>query len=384
MQQSMRLSILLFFICSVTLLQAIPAPSEKTSFRITILKSSGEPQPGIVLKIKNKTLEYRGNAEGVISFEYDVNSSFYRTAELYLPTDMETIQSSFLLTEAVADTTLYIDSPEEIAALQQAGTTFPIEGLISTANGEPLTGATVSIQGTGRTVQSDEIGLFHIEADYNHPIVIRAKGMETLSLEITRFLQFGEEPLPIVMPKKGSDRIYRSIEQMPRFPGGMKAMRNYINRNLQYPKQAQNAGIEGVVGVQFIVEKNGEITNPIIVRHLNDELDEAALHLIRTMPRWIAGKDHGTPVRCKYSIPIQFKLPKKEPVVAGSTGVDKTQKTTSSQEVAKEILPVALQKALPINLLPDLNIEWTEYFRPQAIELSWPHALKSKKEKRRR
>ena len=54
MQQSMRLSILLFFICSVTLLQAIPAPSEKTSFRITILKSSGEPQPGIVLKIKNK------------------------------------------------------------------------------------------------------------------------------------------------------------------------------------------------------------------------------------------------------------------------------------------------------------------------------------------
>ena len=122
----MRLSILLFFICSVTLLQAIPAPSEKTSFRITILKSSGEPQPGIVLKIKNKTLEYRGNAEGVISFEYDVNSSFYRTAELYLPTDMETIQSSFLLTEAVADTTLYIDSPEEIAALQQAGVSNPL------------------------------------------------------------------------------------------------------------------------------------------------------------------------------------------------------------------------------------------------------------------
>lgn len=54
MQQSMRLSILLFFICSVTLLQAIPAPSEKTSFRITILKSSGEPQPGIVLKIKTR------------------------------------------------------------------------------------------------------------------------------------------------------------------------------------------------------------------------------------------------------------------------------------------------------------------------------------------
>lgn len=380
----MRLSILLLFICSITVLQAIPAPNEKTNFRITILQSNGNPHPGIILKIKNKNLEYRGNKEGVISFEYDVKSSFYRTAELYLPSDMNTIQSSFLLTEAVADTTLYIDSPEEIAALQQAGTTFPIEGIVSTANGEPLTGATISIQGTGRTVQSDEIGLFHIEADYSHPVVIRANGMETLSLDITRFLQFGEEPLPITMQKKGSDRIYRSVEQMPRFPGGMKAMRNYINRNLKYPEPAQKNGIEGVVGVQFIVEKNGEITDPVIVRHLNEELDEAALQLIRSMPRWIAGKDHGTPVRCKYSIPIQFKLPKKEPVVPDSTAVNKTKKAISSQEIAQEILPAALQKAIPVNLLPDLNIEWAEYFRPKAIELSWPHALKSKKGKLRR
>lgn len=376
----MRLSIFVFFTCCITLLHALPLSGQKISFHITILKSTGEPQPGIILKIKNSNLEYIGNEQGIITFDYEVKSSYSHTAELYLPSDKAMVQSAFPLDQAVADTTIYIDSPEDIAALKQAGTTFPIEGFVRTRNGEPITEATISIQGTGRMVQSDEIGLFHIEADYNHPIVIRARGMETLSLDITRFLQYGYEPLPIIMNPKSSSRIYRSVEQMPRFPGGMKAMGEYIKRHLKYPEQAKKAGIEGVVGIQFIVETNGEISSPYVVRHLGEELDAAALQVIQAMPRWIAGKDHGIPVRCKLSIPILFKLPKEE---TSSSTSSLPHRPDTPVHPKKEILPAALSKPLPINLLPlQDTIVWQEYFRPQKLELSWPHALHNKKSKR--
>lgn len=375
----MRQSIYLFLIfCIATVLKASPASAPKTSFHITVLKSTGEPQPGIILKIKNRNMEYSGNEQGVIAFEHEVDPDYYRTAELYFPFDQQTPLSSFLLTTAVADTTLYIDNPEEIAALKQSGQTFAIEGIVRTPKGEPFTGATISIQGTGRSVQSDKIGLFHIDADYNHPIVIRAKGMENLSLDITRFQQYGEEPLPIILTPKGADRIYRSVEQMPRFPGGMKAMRNYIKRYLEYPERSKKDSIEGVVGVQFIVEKNGEITSPFIVRSLNEELDEAALELIRRMPRWIAGKDHGTSVRCKYSIPIQFKLPSLKPSTNPSS---LSKRTEEGKETIKEALPAILLTPLPVNLLPEQNTIWMEYFRPQALDITWPYALKGKKPK---
>lgn len=62
--------------------------------------------------------------------------------------------------------------------------------------------------------------------------------------------------------------------------------------------------------IQFVVEKNGSISSPAIVRSLNAELDTAALNMIQTMPHWIAGKENGIPVRCKYSVPIAFKKPK--------------------------------------------------------------------------
>lgn len=381
----MRRSIYLFFICCIAaILKASPAPDQKTSFHITILKSTGEPQPGIILKIKNRNMEYSGNEQGIIAFEHEVNPNYYRTAELYFPFDQQTPLSSFLLTTAVADTTLYIDNPEDIAALKQSGQTFAIEGIVHTPKGDPFTGAIISIQGTGRSVLSDEIGLFHIEADYNHPIVIRAKGMENLSLDITRFQQYGEEPLPITLTPKGANRIYRSVEQMPRFPGGMKAMRNYIKRYLKYPERSRKDSIEGVVGVQFIVEKNGEITSPLIVRSLNDELDEAALELIRRMPRWIAGKDHGTPVRCKYSIPIQFKLPQKETAATSSTQTTGNNPAASRKENKKEILPAALRAPLPVNLLPEQKVSWQTQVQPGKLEITWPHALKGKKPKRRR
>ena len=116
------------------------------------------------------------------------------------------------------------------------------------------------------------------------------------------------------MQRKSSSRIYASAEQMPQYPGGMKAFQNYLKRNLKYPPQAKRDSIEGVVAIQFVVERNGRITSPVIVRSLEPSMDTVALNVIRNMPRWIPAKDHGTIVRCKYSVPVQFKIERPKPV----------------------------------------------------------------------
>lgn len=286
----------------------------KTTFRITVLKTNGEPQPGMILKISSRNQEYTGDAQGVITFQYEIEDSYTRSANLYFPTDRDKPVASFALEPENATKTFYLDSPQDIVAYKQSQQTFPIEGYVTTASGEPITGAVVSIQGTGRRVTTDEIGLFQIDADYNHPITVRADGMENQSVSIQAFLQNPNEPYTIVMQRKSSSRIYASAEQMPQYPGGMKAFQNYLKRNLKYPPQAKRDSIEGVVAIQFVVERNGRISSPVIVRSLEPSMDTVALNVIRNMPRWIPAKDHGTIVRCKYSVPVQFKIERPKPV----------------------------------------------------------------------
>ena len=286
----------------------------KTTFRITVLKTNGEPQPGMILKTSSRNQEYTGDAQGVITFQYEIEDSYTRSANLYFPTDRDKPVASFALEPENATKTFYLDSPQDIVAYKQSQQTFPIEGYVTTASGEPITGAVVSIQGTGRRVTTDEIGLFQIDADYNHPITVRADGMENQSVSIQAFLQNPNEPYTIVMQRKSSSRIYASAEQMPQYPGGMKAFQNYLKRNLKYPPQAKRDSIEGVVAIQFVVERNGRISSPVIVRSLEPSMDTVALNVIRNMPRWIPAKDHGTIVRCKYSVPVQFKIERPKPV----------------------------------------------------------------------
>lgn len=195
---------------------------------------------------------------------------------------------------------------------------------------------------------SDEIGLFRIEADYNHPITIRAERMENRSLNITTFLQHPDEPYTVIMYRKNSTRIYSVVEEMPEYPGGMKAFVNYLKRKLVYPPQAKKENLEGVVAVQFVVEKDGRITSPTIVRSLRADMDSAALTAIRNMPNWIPAREHGMRVRCKYSVPVQFKIerpkpaPKKTPLATDTIAAPKDSLGTDSlatDSLKKIVLP---------------------------------------------
>ena len=191
--------------------------------------------------------------------------------------------------------------------------------------GKPVPHAEISIQGTGKRTFSNAQGEFSIEADYSHLIMIRAERMENKYLDIESFLQnpnqpleirmtkkgadrvYHNQPLEIRMTKKGADRVYHVVEKMPEYPGGMKAFFNYIRRKAHTTELAEETQKEGAVMIQFIVEKDGSITSPSIVRGLDARLDTAALDAIIVMPDWIPAQEHGVNVRCKYSVPVPFK-----------------------------------------------------------------------------
>lgn len=287
----------------------------KTKFKVEVKNSIGEPQTKIFLKITGRSEVYKVDSCGIINFEYEIPKNYKRTANIYLNEDTKNPEKTFTLDEENTVLNFCIDTKEDILRFKQENSTFNIEGIVTTEDGEPITGATVSIQGTGRYATTDEIGLFSIDADFNHYIIIRADGMENLSMTVSPFLMNQKDAYHIVMRKKSGEKIYSSVETMPEYPGGMKYFKRYIDRNLKYPEEAKRNKIEGVVVMQFVVEKNGDITSPRVVRRLEASLDSVAMNLIKGMPRWTPASDHGVKVRCKYSVPIAFKIPVPKPVV---------------------------------------------------------------------
>lgn len=94
-------------------------------------------------------------------------------------------------------------------------------------------------------------------------------------------------------------------EDMPVFPGNVQA---WIAKNVRYPLLAVENGIQGRVYVQFVVEKDGRVSNVKVVRHVDPSLDKEAVRVISEMPRWKPGKQRSIPVRVSYTLPISFKL----------------------------------------------------------------------------
>ncbi len=101
---------------------------------------------------------------------------------------------------------------------------------------------------------------------------------------------------------------FRVVEDLPQFPGGYGEFMKWLTRNLRYPKAAQEQKVQGKVLAEFIVNKDGSITDVRIVHSLNDLCDKEALRVLRMMPRWTAGIQNDKPCRTKVCIPIVFRL----------------------------------------------------------------------------
>jgi protein TonB len=126
----------------------------------------------------------------------------------------------------------------------------------------------------------------------------RVRGEETITVE----------PIPEPPSPQGPDEVFTIAEVMPEFPGGKEALFAYIGKNLKYPEQAVEEGVEGVVFVTFVVEADGKITGVKVLRGIGFGCDEEAVRVVRGMPNWTPGKQLGKAVRVKYNLPIRYKL----------------------------------------------------------------------------
>ena len=107
-----------------------------------------------------------------------------------------------------------------------------------------------------------------------------------------------------------TDVVFQVVEQMPEFPGGMGECMKWLQANMKYPKEAQDKGEQGRVIVQFIVEKDGSITEVKVARSVSPILDAEALRVISSMPKWKPGMQRGKVVKVKYTMPVMFNLNK--------------------------------------------------------------------------
>jgi TonB family protein len=108
--------------------------------------------------------------------------------------------------------------------------------------------------------------------------------------------------------KTADEQIFVQVEQMPEYPGGEAALRQFLASNVKYPDDAVKSGTQGKVFVKFVVNKDGKVVNPKIARSVSPSIDKEALRVVSIMPNWTPGKQSGKNVAVEYTVPIFFKL----------------------------------------------------------------------------
>ena len=109
-------------------------------------------------------------------------------------------------------------------------------------------------------------------------------------------------------PKEVKEEIFRSVEQMPQFPGGDAALMKFLQSHINYPPMAAENNVQGKVILQFVVEKDGKVGEVKVARSVDKDLDREAIRVVKTLPRFTPGRQNGQPVRVWYTLPVTFKL----------------------------------------------------------------------------
>lgn len=128
--------------------------------------------------------------------------------------------------------------------------------------------------------------------------------LESTDLDENTTIEFVEfEEKEVAEPE-----IFTIVEEMPGFPGGEAKLFEYLGKETKFPPMARDAGIQGTVFVRFVVYEDGAIKDVTVVRSVHPALDEEAIRVIKSMPKWKPGKQRGKPVRVQYNLPIKFIL----------------------------------------------------------------------------
>ena len=135
------------------------------------------------------------------------------------------------------------------------------------------------------------------------------EGVKDRTVEAVRSDIAVAAPPPPPAPKpEVSNKVFDVVEEMPSFPGGQAALMSFLSSNIKYPVVAQENGVQGRVIVGFVVERDGSITDVKVMRSVDPSLDREAQRVVKAMPRWKPGKQNGSAVRVKYTVPVVFRL----------------------------------------------------------------------------
>jgi len=154
--------------------------------------------------------------------------------------------------------------------------------------------------------EEDEIKLDEVEKSNKAVGAFTVEGNDEVGGEVLKAKEEIAAPEP---PKPVEEnKVFDVVEQMPSFPGGMGALMSWLSQNIKYPVIAAENGVQGRVIVQFVVEKDGSITDVKVAKSVDPSLDKEAARVVGSMPHWIPGKQNGSAVRVKYTVPVTFKL----------------------------------------------------------------------------
>ena len=208
--------------------------------------------------------------------------------------------------EAVARLTVRLANEATVSNAMVTAT-----GILVDETGQPLIGASVVVKGGEERTITDKKGAFSLEVPANAILRCSYQGRESqevLAADMTNNTHLSLSS----KSREMNEQVFTVVEKMPSFPGGDAELLKYIATNIKYPKESQDNGEQGRVICSFIVGRDGSVNNPEVLRGVTPLLNEEAVRVINTMPRWNPGMQRGKAVAVKYTVPITFRL--KSPV----------------------------------------------------------------------
>lgn len=208
--------------------------------------------------------------------------------------------------EAVARLTVRLANEATVSNAMVTAT-----GILVDETGQPLIGASVVVKDGKEGTITDRKGAFSLEVPANAILRCSYQGRESqevLAADMTNNTHLSLSS----KSREMNEQVFTVVEKMPSFPGGDAELLKYIATNIKYPKESQVNGEQGRVICSFIVGRDGSVNNPEVLRGVTPLLNEEAVRVINTMPRWNPGMQRGKAVAVKYTVPITFRL--KSPV----------------------------------------------------------------------
>lgn len=208
--------------------------------------------------------------------------------------------------EAVARLTVRLANETTVSNAMVTAT-----GILVDETGKPLIGASVVVKGGKERTITDKKGAFSLEVPANAILRCSYQGRESqevLAADMTNNTHLSLSS----KSREMNEQVFTVVEKMPSFPGGDAELLKYIATNIKYPKESLDNGEQGRVICSFIVGRDGSVNNPEVLRGVTPLLNEEAVRVINTMPRWNPGMQRGKAVAVKYTVPITFRL--KSPV----------------------------------------------------------------------